>query len=63
MHVWLRMERHGSISGHDTCLVKDGETWWHFSDKAVLPVNMNDINKSLPYVLSIRLHKISFCGF
>ena len=38
-------------SGHYRCLVKDGETWWHCSDKAVMPVNMEDINKSLPYVL------------
>ena len=23
-------------SGHYTCLVKDGETWWHCNDKAVV---------------------------
>ena len=38
-------------SGHYTCLVKDGETWWHCNDKAVVRVNLDDINKSLPYVL------------
>ena len=27
------------ISGHYTCLVKDGETWWHCNDKAVVQVN------------------------
>ena len=35
-------------SGHYTCLVKNGETWWHCNDKAVVPVNLDDINKSLP---------------
>ena len=24
-------------SGHYTCLVKDGETWWHCNDKTVVP--------------------------
>ena len=38
-------------SGHYTCLVKDGETWWHCHDKAVVRVNLDDIDKSLPYVL------------
>ena len=38
-------------SGHYTCLVKDGETWWHCNDKAVVRVNLDDINKLLPYVL------------
>ena len=38
-------------SGHCTSLVKDGETWWHWNDKAVVPVNFDDINKLLPYVL------------
>ena len=38
-------------SGHYTCLVKDGETWWHCNDKAVVRVNLDDINKSLLYVL------------
>ena len=38
-------------SGHYTCLVKDGETWWHCNDKAVVRVNLDYINKSLPYVL------------
>ena len=37
-------------SDHYTCLVKDGETWWHCSDKAVVRVNLDDINKSLTYV-------------
>ena len=39
-------------SGHYpcTCLVKDGETCWHCNDKAVVPVNMNDINKLSRYV-------------
>ena len=23
-------------SGHYTCLVKDGETWWHCNDQAVV---------------------------
>ena len=32
-------------SGHYTCLLKDGETWWHCNDKAVVPVNMDDISK------------------
>ena len=47
-------------SGHYTCLVKDGETWWHFSDEAVVAVNKDDINKLLPDALMfclIRLHK------
>ena len=38
-------------SGHYTCLVKDGETWWHCNDKAVVGVNLDDINKFLPYLL------------
>ena len=38
-------------SCHYTCLVKDGETWWHCNNKAVVQVNLDDINKSLPYVL------------
>ena len=38
-------------SGHYTCLVKDEETWWHCNDKAVVRVNLDDINKSLFYVL------------
>ena len=38
-------------SGHYTCLVKDGQTWWHCSDKALMPVNMDDIKKSFPYVV------------
>ena len=39
-------------SGHYscTCLVKDGETWWYCNDKAVVPVNMNDINELSCYV-------------
>ena len=37
-------------SGHYTCLVNDGETWCQWKDKAV-GVNLDDINKSLPYVL------------
>ena len=37
--------------GHYTCMVKDGETWWHGNDKAVVRVNLNDLNKSLCYVL------------
>ena len=31
--------------------------------KVVVPVNMDDINKLLPYVLFNPLHKISFCDF
>ena len=38
-------------SGHYTCLVKDGETWWHCNGKAVVRGNLGDINTSLPYVL------------
>ena len=38
-------------SGHYMCLVKNGETWQHCNDKAVLPVNMDDINISLFYLL------------
>ena len=38
-------------SGHYTFLVKEGETWWHCSGNAAVPVNRYDINKSLPYVL------------
>ena len=38
-------------SGHYTCLVKDGEMWWHCNDKAMVRVNLDDINKLLPYVL------------
>ena len=29
-------------SGHYTCLVKDGETWWDCNDKGVVRVNMDD---------------------
>ena len=32
-------------------MVKDGEAWWHCNDKAVVQVNLNDINKLMPYVL------------
>ena len=42
---------HSGNSGHYTCLVKDGEMWWHCNDKAVVRVNLDDINKSLSYVL------------
>ena len=38
-------------SGHYTCLVKDGETWWRCIDKGVVRVNLDDINNSLPSVL------------
>ena len=38
-------------SAHYTCLVQDGETWWHCNDKAVVQVNLDDINKSMPNVL------------
>ena len=38
-------------SGHYTCLVKNGETWWHSNDKAVVRGNLDDVNTSLPYVL------------
>ena len=34
-----------------TCLVKDRETSWYCNDKSVVPVNIDDINKLLPYVL------------
>ena len=44
-------------SGHYTCLLKDGETWWHCNDKAVVPVNMDGIkiNRCLMFFF-IRLH-------
>ena len=38
-------------SGHYTCLVKDGDKWWHCNDKAMVQVNLDDMNKSLPYFL------------
>ena len=38
-------------SDHYMCLVKNGETWQHCNDKAVLPVNMDDINILLFYLL------------
>ena len=38
-------------SGHCTFLVEDGGTWWHCNDKAVVRINLDDINKLLPYVL------------
>ena len=48
-------------SGHYTCLVKNEQTWWHCNDKAVVQVNLDDINKWLPYVL---FHQIIFlCDF
>ena len=48
----LTINHSGNLnSGHYMCLVKDGETWWHCNDKAVVRVNLDDINKSLPYVL------------
>ena len=37
--------------GNYTCLIKDGETRWHCNVKALVRVNLDDINKSLPYVL------------
>ena len=37
-------------SGHYRCLVKDGETWWHYNDKAVVRINLDDINKLWFYV-------------
>ena len=45
-------------SGHYTCLVKDGEMWWHCNDKAVVRVNLDDINKSLLYVLFVGLNNL-----
>ena len=44
-------------SGYDMYLVKDGETWWHCNDKAVVPVNMDGIkiNRCLMFFF-IRLH-------
>ena len=47
-------------SGHYTCLVKDGETWWHCNDQAVVRVNLDDINKLLPYVLFYQAKKKIF---
>ena len=44
-------------SGNYTCLVKDGDMWWHCNDKAVVRVNSDDINKSLPMFFFIRLNK------
>ena len=38
-------------SGHYTCLVKDGDTWWHCNDKAAVQVNLDDMNKLLPCFL------------
>ena len=49
-------------SGRYTCLVKDGETRRHSNDKAVVPVNMNDKKKSLPYVLFYQTTYF-FCFF
>ena len=37
--------------GNYTCLIKYGDTPWHCNDKALVRVNLDDINKSLPYVL------------
>ena len=49
-------------SGYDMYLVKDGETWWHCNDKAVVPVNMDDIKISHCLIFFfIRLH--IFCDF
>ena len=49
-------------SGHYRCLVKDGETWWHCNDKAVVQVNLDD--KSLPYVLFCQAKYFFFiCDF
>ena len=44
-------------SDYDMYLVKDGETWWHCNDKAVVPVNMDGIkiNRCLMFFF-IRLH-------
>ena len=44
-------------SAYDMYLVKDGETWWHCNDKAVVPVNMDGIkiNRCLMFFF-IRLH-------
>ena len=50
-------------SGHYTRLVKDGETWWDCSGKAVVQVNLDDINKSLPYVLLYQTKKFFICDF
>ena len=44
------------------CLFEDGETWWHCNDKAVVPVNMDDIKISHCLIFFfIRLH--IFCDF
>ena len=46
------IDHNGNLnSGHYTYLFRDGETWWHCNDKAVVPVNLDDIDKLLPYVL------------
>ena len=47
-------------SGHYTCLVRDGETWWHCNDKTLVQVNMSDKNKLLPYVLFLSGNTIFF---
>ena len=45
-------------SGHYTCLVKGGKTWWHCNDKAVVRVDLDDMNKSLP----MSFFKVDFYG-
>ena len=48
-------------SGYDMYLVKDGETWWHCNDKAVVPVNMDDISKYIYiYYIYIYIYYIVF---
>ena len=47
----------GNLKKSDSFLVKDGETWWHCNDKAVVRVNLDDINSYLMFVF-IRLNKI-----
>ena len=55
---------------HYACLVKDGETWWHCNDKDVVRVNLDNINKSLLYVLFYQVKQFFylficffFCNF
>ena len=44
-------------SGNYTCLVKDGEMWSHCNDKAVVRVNLDDINRCLMFFF-IRLNTL-----
>ena len=37
--------------GHYTCIVRDGDIWWHCNDRAMVQTSLQNIDLTLPYIL------------